>query len=175
MFLTLRSFLDPWRSVRKSLALEVKWAETTSHVHYRVRGVTRRVSVWGLGGCPRLFPNSNSSWSSRLTHFSCPLYLTGSEHAPRTKSLRLLLCSFSFYHYSSAYLKYYFSLFSDIADENIMDLQLYRAWTVAFDSSVIELNPPRTWTELSLGVILASAQSDVLGDLDQVLLNTSVY
>lgn len=56
-----------------------------------------------------------------------------------------------------------------------MDLQLYRAWTVAFDSSVIELNPPRTWTELSLGVILASAQSDVLGDLDQVLLNTSVY
>lgn len=56
-----------------------------------------------------------------------------------------------------------------------MDLQLYWTWTVGFDSSVIELNPPRTWTELSLRVILASAQSDVLGDLDQVLLNTSVY
>lgn len=53
-----------------------------------------------------------------------------------------------------------------------MDLQLSRTWTVAFDSSVIELHPPRTWTELSLRVILASAQSDVL---DQVLLNTSVY
>lgn len=55
-----------------------------------------------------------------------------------------------------------------------MDLQLYRAWTVAFDAYVIGLNPPRIWTESSLRVILASAQSDVLRDPDQVLLNTFV-